>query len=449
VTPAETRYAPTPDGAFVAYQVTGDGGTDLLAVFSHGISVEDQIDGPTCGPFIERLSAFARVIRFDRRGTGLSDPIARIDETTWEHWLDDAVAVLDAAGATTVTVLAADMPAGVVCMLLAASLPHRVGRLVLFNANARFRRDRDYPWGLSPGEQEQFLEAIRDEWLHGAPPAFAFPSLAQDAALAAWWRRARRRGMSPAVAMSVYRTGMASDLRSVLPSIRVPTLVLSRPMAGPDPDTMRHRVAYVVDHVPRARAVELEGADPVTYVGDYEAVAREVEEFVTGSRSSSPVDRALATVMFTDLVGSTQHLSRIGDRAWRHRLDAHDAMIRAQLVAHRGREVKMTGDGVVATFDGPARAISCARAIVDEASALGLTVRAGLHTGEVELRGDDIGGLAVHIGARVAQSAGPAEVLVSRTVVDLVAGSGLRFEDRGEHELRGVDGVWRLFAVAV
>lgn len=254
--------------------------------------------------------------------------------------------------------------------------------------------------------------------------------------------------MSPTVATSVYRTGMASDLRAVLPSIRVPTLVLSRPMAAPDPDILRQRVAYVVDRIPRARTVELEGGDPVTYVGDYEAVAREVEEFVTGSRSSTPVDRALATVMFTDLVGSTEQLSRIGDRAWRHRLDAHDSMIRAQLDAHRGREVKMTGDGVVATFDGPARAISCARAIVDGAAALGLTVRAGLRTGEVELRGDDIGGLAVHIGARVAQSAAPAEVLVSRTVVDLVAGSGLRFDDRGEHELRGVDGVWRLFAVA-
>lgn len=444
---AETRYAETADGAFVAYQVTGGGGVDLLVVFSHGISVEDQIDGPTCGPFIGRLSVFSRVIRFDRRGTGLSDPIERIDETTWEHWLDDAVAVLDAAGASTVNVLAADMPAGVVCMLLAASMPHRVSRLVLFNANARWRRDRDYPWGLSPAEQEQFLEAIRNEWLYGQP-AFVFPSLSEDAALARWWRRARRRGMSPTVATSVYRTGMASDLRAVLPSIRVPTLVLSRPMAAPDPEIVRQRVAYLVDTIPRARTVELEGADPVTYVGDYEAVAREVEEFVTGSRSSSPVDRALATVVFTDLVGSTEQLSRIGDRAWRHRLDAHDAMIRALLDAHRGREVKMTGDGVLATFDGPARAISCARAIVDGAAALGLTVRAGLHTGEVELRGNDIGGVAVHIGARVAQSAGPGEVLVSRTVVDLVAGSGLRFDDRGEHELRGVDGMWRLFAVA-
>lgn len=443
---AGTRYAETTDGAYVAYQVTG-AGPDLLAVFAHGISVEDQIAGPTCGPFIERLSAFSRVIRFDRRGTGLSDPIARIDETTWEHWLDDAVAVLDAAGATAVTVFAADMPAGVVCMLLTASVPRRVSRLVLFNPNARWRSDRDYPWGLSPQEQERFLDAIRDEWLRGGPTPLPFPGLAGDETLSRWWRGARRRGMSPSVAGAVYRTGMASDLRVVLPSIRVPTLVLTRRLASPDADRLRQRVAYVVARIPGARAVELAGEDPVAYVGDHEAVAREIEEFVTGSRSTPPADRALATVMFTDLVGSTEQLTRLGDRAWRHLLDAHDAMIRAQLAAHRGSEVKMTGDGVVATFDGPARAISCARAVVDGAAALGLTVRVGLHTGEVELRGDDIGGLTVHIGARVAQSAGPAEVLVSRTVVDLVAGSGLRFADRGEHELKGVDGPWRLYAV--
>jgi len=250
------------------------------------------------------------------------------------------------------------------------------------------------------------------------------------------------------MAQALYRNGQQTDLRAILRSVRVPTLVFFRNVMLDEGDALRARVRYVVDRLPDARLIEIDGDDSVAYVAPFETVLREVEEFVTGTRSPAPVDRVLATVMFTDLVDSTTQLSALGDRAWRERLDAHDTLVRGELEAFRGREVKMTGDGVVATFDGPARAIGCARAIVDGAARLGLDVRVGLHTGEIELRGDDIGGLAVHIGARVSQLARAREILVSRTVVDLVAGSRLVFDDRGEHALKGVDGTWRVFAVS-
>jgi class 3 adenylate cyclase len=443
-----TRYATTRDGAYVAYQVSGGGDHDLLVFFGHGISVEDQLEGPA-GPFIDRLSTLARVIRFDRRGTGLSDPLVAIDQSTWEQWLDDTVAVLDAAKAATVSVFATDMTSGVVAMLLAASVPQRVARLVLLNPHAAWLRSDDYPLGIPPEYADAVLERVRAEWLDDeAPVPLAIPSIERDEALSRWWKRARRRGMSPTIAQALYRNGQRTDLRAILPSVRVPTLVFLRDVQLDERDSVRARVQYVVDHLPDARLIEIDGNDSLAYLAPYENMVREIEEFVTGTRSPAPIDRVLATVMFTDLVDSTAQLSSLGDRVWRRRLDAHDALIRRQLEVFRGREVKMTGDGVVATFDGPARAIGCAQAIVDAAAGLGLDVRIGLHTGEIELRGDDIGGLAVHIGARVSQLAGPREILVSRTVVDLVAGSRLAFDDRGEHSLKGVEGTWRVFAVS-
>jgi class 3 adenylate cyclase len=240
---------------------------------------------------------------------------------------------------------------------------------------------------------------------------------------------------------------MTSDFRAILPAIRVPTLVLYRRPHTVPMEMTSAQVRYVAEHIDGARLVEVPGTDSLAYLGDAESVAQEIEEFLTGARSERPVDRVLATVLFTDLVASTEHASRMGDRAWRERLDAHDAMVRSLLQRFRGQEIKQTGDGFLATFDGPARAINCGVAITGAARQLGMDVRAGLHTGEIELRGGDIGGVAVHIGARVAGHAGAGEVLVSRTVVDLVAGSGLTFDDRGEHALKGVEGSWRLFAV--
>jgi class 3 adenylate cyclase len=350
--------------------------------------------------------------------------------------------------ASTVSVFATDMTAGVVAMLLAASVPQRVARLVLFNPHAAWLRSDDYPIGIPREYADEVLAKVRAEWLEGSPAPLALPSIERDEAVARWWKRARRRGMSPTIAQALYRNGQQTDLRAILPSVRVPTLVFFRNVMLAEGDTLRARVRYVVDRLPDVRLIEVGGDDSLAYVGPTETVLREVEEFVTGTRSQVPVDRVLATVMFTDLVDSTAQLSALGDRVWRERLDAHDAMIRGRLDTFRGHEVKMTGDGVVATFDGPARAIGCAQAIVDGAAGLGLDVRVGLHTGEIELRGDDIGGLAVHIGARVSQLAGPGEILVSRTVVDLVAGSRLAFDDRGEHSLKGVDGSWRVFAVS-
>jgi class 3 adenylate cyclase len=447
VQPPRTRYAQTTDGAYVAYQVTGEGDHDILCMFGHGISVEDQMDGPP-RHFIERLSQFARVIRFDRRGVGLSDPLPSIDETSWESWLDDIDAVLDAVGAPTVTIVGTDTTVGVISMLLAASRPERVRRLVLFNPQAAWNESDDYPFGFTQEERHALLQRVREEWLDDGPVPFFGPNMQADGAFARWWRRARRRSMSPTVAQAVYRNGLEADLRAVLSSVRVSTLVLYRAAHTIRPDRFRAGVEYLVEHLPDTRLVELPGDEFVVYAGPYETVVHEVEEFVTGTRSEVFTDRVLATVMFTDLVASTERVSAVGDRAWREQLDAHDGLIRSNLERSRGREIKMTGDGVVATFDGPARAVACAQAIVDDAAAMGLDVRVGLHTGEIELRGDDIGGLAVHIGARVSQLAGPREILVSRTVVDLVAGSRLAFEDRGEHALKGVDGTWRVFGVS-
>lgn len=443
----ETKYARTQDGRYIAYQVTGHGPRSLLLAFGHGISVEDQSSGRRTRAFIDRLNGFARVIRFDRSGTGLSDPISRIDQTTWEHWVDDAIAVLDAADAAEIDVVSIDMTAGPSSMLLAATHPERVKRLVLFNPAARWRIADDYPFGMTEDDQEAFARDIIGEWLGEHDGLLrAVPSVADDEEFKAWWRSARRRGMSPSVAEAVYRNGMASDFRGILPTIRIPTLVMYRASSTISNEMTNGQTDYVVEHLPDARRVDLPGADSFAYVGDSEGVVQEIEEFLTGTRSEAVADRVLATVLFTDLVDSTEHASRLGDRAWREALDAHDTSIRNCLARFRGHEVKQTGDGFLATFDGPARGITCGMAMTRAVHDLGFDVRVGLHTGEIELRGDDIGGVAVHIAARVAAHAQAAEVLVSRTVADLVVGSGLQFVDRGEFDLKGIDGSWRLFA---
>jgi class 3 adenylate cyclase len=440
----ETRYAQAPDGTYVAYQLLGEGQHDLVLAMGSGIPVEDQMEGRQCASFIRRLASFARVIRFDRHGVGMSDPL--LVESTLEQWVDDALVVLNEVGSQRAAFFGSDPAGSALAMMFAASHPERVTHLVLFAATARFMRAADYPWGFDSDELDRRLDTVMTSRLMGQPPPiFLNPNVSGDAEFGKWFVRATRRGLSPTRARTSFEAMWRSDLRSIVPAITAPTLLL-HPAARHD---LEAHIRYLAEHLRDARSVGVDGEDLNAFVGDVATVVDEVEEFLTGVRSRIEQDRVLATVLFSDIVESTAQATALGDRAWRQRLDAHDAMIRGLLEQFRGREVKATGDGFLATFDGPARAIRCGCAIRDGAAQLGISVRVGLHSGEVEVRGDDIGGIAVHTAARVQAHAQPDEICVSRTVVDLVAGSGINFGDRGEHELKGIPGTWQLFAVEV
>jgi class 3 adenylate cyclase len=443
------RYAQS-DGVHIAYRTTGSGAVDMLwypgAPFLPMESVDDE---PHFRRVEERLSSFARLIQFDARGIGLSDPVSPADPPTLEQWVEDAVCVLDAAGSTEAVVFA-PRDSTLQAVMLATSHPERVAKLVIVNGFARTRRATDYPQGVPGPIVDAFVESI----IEGVPSSHdgvqrdfltvGAPSMADDPAFRAWWDRAGRQGASPATAKATLTVGYDADVRPLLPSITVPTLVLHRK------DEPLFRIGhgrYLAEHIPGARLVELPGRDSLYWVGDTTQLLDEVEEFVTGSRSARRPDTAIATILVTDIVGSTETMARVGQDRWRDALDRHDAAVRRQLERFGGREVNTTGDGFLATFEGPARAVTCAQAITDAAAQLDLGVRAGIHTGEVELRGADIAGMAVHIAARVAALAGPGEVLVSRTVVDLIMGSGIEFTGRGVHELRGVPGTWQLYGV--
>jgi class 3 adenylate cyclase len=440
----EIQYATSGD-AYVAYQVLGDGPRDLLVVMEGFIPVDTMDDEPRLARCMTRLCSFARLVRFDRRGIGLSDPVAPTDPPTLEQWVGDAMAVLDAAGSSQAVVLAS-AEASPVALLLAATHPQRVGALVIVNGFARARVDVDYPQGISAEILNQMVLDSTDpspaastvDWV-----AHFAPSAAGDEQFRQWWDRTGRRGASPATARALLSVALESDVRAVLSTIRVPTLVVQL-----TDQPVINAGSYIAEHVPGAMFVEIPGSDDYWWAADAAgAVLDEVEEFLTGVRGSATVDRVLSTVLFTDIVSSTVRASELGDRQWRDLLDRHDAAVRRQLARFRGREIKSMGDGFLATFDGPARAVECARAIRDAARQLGLEVRSGVHTGEIEVRGDDIGGIAVHIAARIAALAEPATVWVSRTVTDLVVGAGLRFTDHGDHELTGVPGRWQLFAL--
>jgi class 3 adenylate cyclase/pimeloyl-ACP methyl ester carboxylesterase len=439
-------YARTGDGLYVAYQVFGEGPPDLLVMMSSAFPIADQVEGRESGRFLRRLARFSRVIGFDRRGIGMSDPVRSFDEHVYELWVDDILTVLDAAGARQVAVFATDQVACFAPLLLAATHPEVVSHLVLYNPTARPLAAPDYPHGVSQDEMEGRLDNYLTSLLSGSrldTIGFHEPTVADDGEFHSWFLRARRRGTSPAVALDIYDNWLRSDLRAVLPAVNAPTLVIARPDALEIPSEAR----YVSDHISHARYLEVSGDDGFAFLGDIEPIVRYVEKFVTGTTVRPVSDRLLATVLFTDIVDSTGHATKLGDHTWTERLDDHNDLVRRQLERFRGQEVNTTGDGFLATFDGPARAIQCALAIRDGARVIGIELRAGLHIGEIERRADDIAGVTVHIGARVAARAAPGEVLVSRTVVDLVAGSGINFEDRGEHELKGVPGAWHLFAV--
>jgi class 3 adenylate cyclase len=441
---AETHYAKSGD-AHIAYQVLSESGPDLLYLSSGTISIDSIDEEPGFARFHRDLASFTRLIRMDLRGVGLSDPIDPSVPPALEQWVGDALAVLDAAGSERAALCGADEGA-LVAMLTAATHPDRTSALILLNAYPRLRRDDDYPYGMPEHVVERFADSVLPE--DGGEGSFAdleafVPSVASDPRFRQWWQRAGNRGASPATARALALTRFRSDLRPVLPAIQAPTLVVHR---KDNRASLVGHGRYLAEHIPGARYVELPGDEHLPYVGDSDAIVAEIEEFLTGMRRVE-TDRVLATILFCDIVHSTDLVSELGDRRWRDLLDSYYAMIRRQLERFAGREIKTIGDGLLATFDGPARAIRCAQAIRDGAQQLSLDVRVGLHTGEVETMGADIGGVAVHIAERVCGSAGPGEVLASRTVVDLVAGSGIAFSDRGEHELRGIPDRWHLYAV--
>jgi class 3 adenylate cyclase len=441
----ETLYVKSADGVHIAYQVFGDHPIDLLFMPSGVSHLEVEWESPELARFLRGLGAFARVIRFDMRGTGLSDPASPNDWPTLEQRADDALTVLDAIGSERAALLGG-VVGGQLAMFCTAAHPDRTSALVLAGTMARYCWAPDYAWGAPADEQDLREGEAEQGWEQGVGALrLLAPSTLGDPGFVSWWYRLFRQSTGRGAARALVRTVFETDLRSLLPAIRRPTLVLCR---ANDKYIEPAHARYLAAHIRQAQLVELPGEDNLMYVGDTGTVIGEIEEFLTGVRHPPAAERVLATVMFTDMVGSTHHAAELGDRRWRDLLDAHDRTIRRQLERFRGREVDTAGDAFLATFDGPGRAILCACAIRDAVRALGIEVRAGLHTGEIERRGEDVAGMAVHIGARVSALARGGEVLVSSTVKDLVAGSGIEFEDRGEHQLKGVPDSWRLYAVA-
>ncbi len=434
----ETRYTRSGE-LYIAYQVVGDGPIDLIWIPGWISNIDHYWAEPSVARYFERLASFSRLILFDRRGTGLSDPLTRAP--TLEEQMDDVVAVMDAAGSEKAT-LYAQLEGGAMAALFAATHPERTTGLILYEAMPRMAWASDYDWALRDEQRNAMLE---HSWGDGSRIAALAPTAARNPRLMRWFARLERLSASPTTAGKLHMMNAQVDVRAVLPQVQAPTLVMHRAQ-----DTfidIRHS-EYLAEHIPGARFVKLPGSEAITFGADDDSLLEEVEEFITGARTATAPDRVLATVMFGDIVGSTQRAAELGDRRWREVLESFGGAVEGELRRFRGRAVKTLGDGVLATFDGPARAIMCAAAMRDIArSEFDLELRAGMHTGEVEVIGTDIGGIAVHIGARVMASAGPGELVVSGTVKDLVVGSGINFEDRGEHDLRGVPGRWRLWAV--
>ena len=436
----ETRYAKSGD-VNIAYQVVGDGELDLVYVPGWISNVELMWDEPAHARLLGRLAAFSRLILFDKRGTGLSDPVPLDRLPTLEQRMDDVRAVMDAVGCEHPAIFGSS-EGGLMSVLFAATYPERTRALVTHAIYAKRLWSQDYPWAPRPDARAAEIESIERAWGGEMDISTLAPSADE-----AFKRRAvayLRRSASPGAAVALLRMNTQIDVRDVLPTIRVPTLVLHR---TDDRDVDVEEGRWIAGRIPGAKYVELPGDDHLIWSGDVDGIADEVEEFLTGIRPAREPDRVLATVLFTDVVGSTERAAALGDSRWRRLLDEHHAIVRRELRRFQGREVDTAGDGFLATFDGPARAIRCAAAVRDGVRALGLDVRAGVHTGEVELTNGSVRGIAVHTGARVASAAAGGEVLVSQTVKDLVAGSGIAFEDRGAHELKGVPGEWRLYSV--
>jgi class 3 adenylate cyclase len=435
----ETRYARS-GGVNIAYQVVGEGPFDLVYVPGWISNIELMWEEPSHARLLRRLASFSRLILFDKPGTGMSDPVPLDRLPTLEQRMDAVRAVMDAAGSERAALFGSS-EGGLMSVVYAATYPERTRALVTLAIYAKRLWSADYPWAPTPEARTAEIEEIEAAWGGEMDISSLAPSADE-----AFKRRAvayLRRSASPGAAVALLHMNSQIDVRAVLPTIRVPTLVLQR--VG-DRDVNVEEGRWIAAQIPGAKYVELPGDEHLIWAGDVDRVVDEVEEFLTGSRPVKEADRVLATVLFTDIVGSTEHAAEVGDRRWRDVLEEHHTRVRRQLEHFRGREVDTAGDGFLATFDGPARAIRAACAIRDSIRELGMDIRAGLHTGECELMQDKVGGIAVHTGARVADAAGPGEVFVSSTVRDLVSGSGITFEERGEHELRGV-GTWRLYSV--
>ena len=439
---AETRYTRSRD-VNIAYQVVGSPEAALDLVFVPGwvSNVEYMWEDPRIGHFLRRLASFSRLIVFDKRGTGLSD--RAVEMPTLEQRMDDVRAVMDAVNSQRAAIFGVS-EGGVMCALFAATYPERTTALVIYGTYAKRIWSPDYPWAPTPEQRQKFYDAIEQGWGGAVGLDDLAPSVAADPGFQRSWATYLRMSASPGAALELARFNTQVDIRHVLPTIGVPTLILHR---TDDRDMKVEEGRYIAARIPGAKFVELPGADHLWWAGDVDGLLDEVEEFLTGARRGADPDRVLATVLFTDIVGSTERAVELGDRRWRELLEAYYVLARRELDRFRGKEVDTAGDGFLATFDGPARGIRCASAISGGAERLGLQIRAGLHTGECELVGDKVRGIAVHIGARVAAEAGPGEILVSSTVKDLVAGSGIQFADRGASALKGVPGEWHLFAV--
>lgn len=443
---SHTGYAKSGN-AYVGYSATRPGDRDLLYIANNSIAIASLEEEPHAIRYFDRLAAFTRVIRFDVRGVGTSDPIDATTGATIEGGASDACAVLDAAGAQHAVVVG-ESAGALIAIELAARMPDRVTHLVLVNAYARLVFSDDYPIGIPEAVLDQFLAqniSPDETWEVGGADDVSLiaPSLSGDAAFREWWGRASQRGASPASALAILAANVKADLRPRLAQISVPTLVLHR---VDNVFVAADHGRYIADHIPGARFQGLPGADHHSFTADFDGIVDEIEEFVTGRRRGD-IDRVVQTLIFTDIVDSTGRAVALGDRAWRALLDAHDAVVRAELDRYGGREINTTGDGFLAAFDSPTQAVRAGAAMVDSAARHGVAIRVGIHTGECERRGNDLAGLSVHIAARVAGLAASGEVLVSRTVRDLVAGTDLRFVPKGEHELKGVPDTWQLFAL--
>jgi len=438
----EIRYARSGD-VHVAYYAVGQGPLDI--VFVHGALTNLKVlrEEPGIRRFYDRLASFSRLIMFDKRGMGLSD---HVSVGSLEERMDDIRAVMDAVGSERAALIGMS-EGGPLSMLFAATYPERTEALLLVGAEVKEEETEDWPWGEATRESfETGMETLPERWgKSGANVTHFIPSAGNDPRLQDWWRRLMVESASPGTAIAFMRMAFEIDVRDIVASIRVPTLILHR-----QGDHVCHveNARYLAKRIPGARYLELDGEDHIPWGQNGDEIAAEIQEFLTGARESPTPDRVLATVLFTDLVGSTERAVAVGDRRWAGLLETHHAAVRRELARFRGREIDTAGDGFLASFDGPARAIRCASAAIDSVRGLGLEIRAGVHTGECEIVGEKLGGIAVHIGARVAAKATAGEILVSGTVKDLVAGSGIAFEDRGVAELKGVPGSWPLYAVA-
>ena len=436
----ETRYADS-GGVSIAYQVVGEGPLDLVFVPGFASNLDIYWEAPAVERFYRRLASFSRLILFDKRGTGLSDRMT--DLPSLEVRMDDVRAVMDAVGSERAALFGSS-EGGPMCGLFAATYPHRTSALIMAGSYARNVIAPDYPFGRSEELMQAMLDDIERNWGKPIGVRMRAPSMAGDERFCEWWGRLLRMSASRSSAIALHHMNAQIDIRAVLPTINVATLILH---SAHDKSLNVGLGRYLADHIRNSKYVELQGPDHVPYLSDADVICDEVEEFLTGARHHQADDRVLATVLFTDIVGATETAARLGDKDWRRLLLRHHDAVRHELRRFRGREIDTAGDGFFAAFDGPARAVRCACAVCDAVRSLGVELRAGVHTGECEVMGDKYGGIAVHIGARIAACAAAGEVLVSRTVKDLVSGSGLVFDDRGVQPLKGVPGEWPLFAV--